>query len=127
MFSNLFNFQAKKDGKSKSEDGKKSKSKKLKDSKSKDVKESEIVIQDNESLKLSLKEDEEHFEDVSPNDLSSNNLCTDGLLHNGHHHIGNGAPPTEELLIQLETVEGEARRLADGLEQVHFLESGRLE
>ena len=119
MFSNLFNFQAKKDAKSKSEDGKKSKNKKSKDSKSKDTKESEIVIQDNQSLKLSLKEDEEHFEEVSPNDLSSNNLSTDGLLHNGHGHPSvNGVPPAEDLLIQLETVEGEARRLADGLEQV---------
>jgi len=116
MFSNLFNFQAKKDCKSKSEDGKKGKSKKSKDSsKSKDGKESEIVMQENESVKLTIKEDEEQFEEILPQDISSNNISIDGLIS-----VGNNGGTTENLLIQLETVEGEARRLADGLEQVIY-------
>lgn len=127
MFGSFFNFQSKKDGKGKTDEsgqGKKSKSKKSKDSK----KENKDEIPENETtLNVTKLDEEEQFEDIRSNasaaahDNNQTEIEVDLPVQqvSNDRHVENGVGLTvQELLHQLETVEGEARRLADGLEQM---------
>ena len=129
MFGNFFSFQSKnKDGKpGKEESGKKSGKSGKKSGKDKDKQKS-----DNLETEL-LKDEEEQFEDVrgtSSNidnvdvetiDTSttiSNDLPELSIDRTNRHVEEGGTHSVPELLQQLAQVENEARRLADGLEQV---------
>ena len=128
MFGNFFNFQSKnKDGKAanKDESSKKSKNKKGKDGKK------ESAVEETDVAKLSAAEvikndDDEHFEEIRPtsapidNDVGHETVSND-VIERRSDRQQLDVPSVPELLLQLEQVENEARRLADGLEQVRFL------
>jgi len=120
MFGNFFNFQSKnKDGKAtKDESSKKSKSKKGKDKKESTAEENVVKITPPDVIK---NDDDEQFEDVQTTTNVDNDIDHDvsqASIPSAVPELRSDVPSVPELLLQLEQVENEARRLADGLEQV---------